>query len=101
MIVVITKKCPCSYTFKEQKKIKIWPIASKSFIAIAPGRGPKVFKSPDKKEELVSSKCLKGDEDFKELNLSDKSFLVCPKCGTLLYSEIAMNIERTKESEDE
>ena len=77
MIVVITKKCPCSYTFKEQKKIKIWPIASKSFIAIAPGRGPKVFKSPDKKEELVSSKCLKGDEDFKELNLSDKNF-VCP-----------------------
>ncbi|MBP3255015.1 MAG: hypothetical protein J6M60_00780 [Clostridia bacterium] len=103
MVIVVTQKCPCGYSYKERKVIKNFSIESHNFISC--GKGPKFVKSPDSKEELVSSKVLAGDEPFKEVSLyngnskkdSNFQFIACPKCGTILLYGIASSI--TKEEE--
>ena len=100
MVIVISQKCPCSYSYKERKVIQNFSIESHSFISCIPGKGPKFVKSPDSKEELVSTKVLVGDEPFKEVSLyngnskkdSNCKFIACPKCGTVLLYGIATSI---------
>lgn len=96
MSQIITQKCNCGYIYEEAQKVdeKI----------ILPATIPHVLKH----------KILKGDEQFKNLNmLSDydydvhlergrkeiSRFIVCPKCGAVLLSSIAMTIKHIEDDE--
>lgn len=109
MLRTITQKCPCGYLFKEEKEIETRIDRGNFTITCKAGCGPVVnFDKPTRKDHIIKRTVLRGDKEFKKLYvLTDCNFvhrenkkselLVCPKCGTVLISEIAMTVDEIEE----
>lgn len=87
MSQIITQKCNCGYIYEEAQKVD------------------EKIKLPPTIPPNLKRKILKGDEQFKKLDmLSDYDYnvyldrgnkeisrlIICPKCGAVLLSSIAM-----------
>ena len=100
MLKTITKKCPCGYTYQEQLELDLLTIPTTGLVTRIPGRSPKIHNMPIQKEEVVKRSVLVGNDDFQAVLLDEEKgfdFIVCPKCGTLLLSQIAIKIESEEE----
>lgn len=82
-VKTITKKCSCGYMFKRSLTIK--------------------KLGTEGAEQVIKTEILNGNQDFKPMSLmcDPKSkaidFIVCPKCGALLLSGIAVDISQIEE----
>lgn len=108
MLRTVTQKCPCGYLYKEISKIKNRTISSDIGFGYGTVKRNNSHSNSRKKESIVERKIINGDKEFKKFSvltgydpISGDSLtidlLLCPKCGTVLMPEIAMNVEETGE----
>lgn len=108
MLRTVTQKCPCGYLFKESNKIEQRTTSSDIGFSCDTVKRNNSRRNSHKKEPIVEHKIINGDEEFKKISfltgydpISEHSqttdFLICPKCGTVLLSTIAMKVEEKEE----
>ena len=109
MVRIITQKCPCGYTYKEKRHIVNQVVSP--LIIQDPIYGYAGLGMPNK-EKIIEKTVLEGDEEFIKFPVltqyyyrydtlfgvkESTSLLVCPKCGTVLYPKIAMEVEESSD----
>lgn len=108
MLRTVTQKCPCGYLFKESNKIEQRTTSSDIGFSCDTVKRNNSRRNSHKKEPIVEHKIINGDEEFKKISVltgydpisgdhQTIDLLLCPKCGTVLMPEIAMNVEETEE----
>ena len=100
MLRTITQKCPsCGYVYVEVQTVSI----EKRYT-----HRPVRKLNPIRGKEIIKRDYLEGDEEFSEIFVKgslvphstqypEMKLLVCPKCGTVLASRVAMKVEVTEE----
>ena len=107
-IRITTQKCSCGYILKKKQTIKKRLKHENFGFSLAHDPAHKVVDNISSAKSDVKSEVLIGDQDFIEISLicsvdtvhdTNKyhNFIVCPKCGTVLFSDIATTITEITE----
>ena len=101
MLRTITQKCPsCGYVFAEKQHIEVQTVSVEKRYT--------QNLNPIHEKKIIRHDYLEGDEEFTEIFVKgslvphstqypEMQLLVCPKCGTVLASWVAMKVEVTEE----
>ncbi len=96
MLRTITTKCPCGYRYVERNTILFENFSDKKSL------NEKNYIPIHKVEHVVNQEVIEGNESFRTLFVipdycfdpthpDRRKLIVCPKCGTVLLAEIAIN----------
>ena len=103
IIRTITKKCPCGYTFTENQTIEKRSIRKKKQLSLFNDSRYEITHE----DKTIKSEIIDGNQEFIEVSFLNgidmvsqdfkrRNFIICPKCGTLLCTEIATEITEKK-----